>query len=297
MAFRPELERRMRDVNNFVYTPSQMQVEPRHQLATMNSTVPLRQTSRLMEQDATLIRQPQLLLNADPESSGDHSIVLYDRDNGSSDGDSEPQAKRSRTDLSALAFKSEVAFAANIPSTYKEAVDGAEGQSWRRAVADEIQPHVNNNTWTLIKRKAWMIVIGCKWVFAYKRNERGEIVRFKARLVAQGFGQRYGINFYETYSPVANMNSIRIFLAVCCMLNFIIMQCDVDTAFLYATLKEVVYMEVPEGVKANKGSVCKLNKALYGLKQSSFVWNQTINAVLLEMGFKPSSADQCVYVK
>lgn len=233
----------------------------------------------------------------DPERVVNRSLVLYNNENDSSDEDPESQAKRSRTDLCTLVFISEVAFVANIPATYKEAVGGAEKKNWLRAIAAEIQSHVNNNTWTLIKRKAWMIVIGCKWVFAYKKNERGEIVRFKARLVAQGFGQRYGINFYETYSPVANMNSIRMFLAVCCALNFVIMQCDVDAAFLYATLKEIVYMEVTEGVAAGADKVCKLNKALYGLKQSSFVWNQTINAVLLEMGFKPSAADPCVYVK
>ncbi|KAF1336396.1 Integrase catalytic core protein, partial [Globisporangium splendens] len=297
MVFRPELRRRMRGVNNFVYNEDSTQPESPRQLAHLNESVPHHQSHRLLGQDATLSRQPRLLLESDPERVNDRSIVIYNDENDSSDEDLEPQAKRSRTDLSALAFKSEVAFVANIPATYKEAVDCAERKNWLRAIASEIQSHVKNNTWALIKRKAGIVVIGCKWIFAYKKNERGEIVRFKARLVAQGFSQRYEINFYETYSPVANMNSIRIFLAVCCALNFVIMQCDVDTAFLYASLKEIVYMEVPEGVAADATKVCKLNKALYGLKQSSLVWNQTINAVLLEMGFIPSVADPCVYVK
>lgn len=297
MVFRPALGRCMRGVNNFVYSPASIQVERSRQLTSLNESIPLRQSRRLLERDTRQTRQPRLSLESDPELNSDCSLVIFNDKNDSSDEDPEPQAKRSRMDMSALAFLSEVAFAANVPCTYKDAVGGADEKKWRHAIADEIQSHVNNNTWTLIKRKTWMIVIGCKWVFAYKKNERGEIVRFKARLVAQGFGQRYGINFYETYSPVANMNSIRIFLAVCCALNFVIMQCDVDTAFLYATLKEIVYMEVPEGVAADANMVCKLNKALYGLKQSSHVWNQTINAVLLEMAFKPSVADQCVYVK
>lgn len=236
---------------------------------------------------------PTTLLLQDAPSANDNSDI-------SSNDDVEtfsPHPKRSRTDSSMLAFLTEISYSANVPSTYNEAVNGSDGRMWKQAIADEIHSPERNNTWRMIKRNGEMTVIGSKWVFAHKKNENGEIVRFKARLVAHGFRQKYGINFFETYSPVANINSIRIFLSVCCGLNYIIMQCDVDTAFLYGILEEDVYMQVPEGVEVAGDMVCKLNKSIYGLKQSAYVWNKTINKAFIEMGFKPSAADPCIYMK
>jgi hypothetical protein len=155
----------------------------------------------------------------------------------------------------------------------------------------EIESLVRNQTWDVVPRGPNVKTVGTKWVFSVKKNERGDIVRYKARLVAQGFRQRFGVNFFETYAPVANMNSIRIVLAVCCARGFLIYQFDVDTAFLYGTLDEVVFMEIPDGIECDDGMMLRLNKSLYGLKQAAHVWNKTINAVLIKIGFKPSTAD------
>ena len=123
------------------------------------------------------------------------------------------------------------------------------------------------------------------------------MIRYKARLVAQGFKQKFGIDFFETYSPVANMNSIRVVLAVCAAYSYVMEQLDADTAFLNSGLVELVNMEAPFGVKNAKGMMCKLKKAIYGLKQAASAWNKTIRRVFLKNGFKSCGADQCVYVK
>ncbi|OWY91349.1 hypothetical protein PHMEG_00040105, partial [Phytophthora megakarya] len=139
-----------------------------------------------------------------------------------------------------------------------------------------------------------------------KRNEKGEVTRHKARLVAKGYSQRHGIDYEETYAPVAYLNSIRAVLAKCCAEGFEIEQCDVDTAFLYGKLGEEIYMELAEGLRelltladaeGEEDVVCLLLQSLYGLKQASRVWNETIDGHLKGMGFKAADADPCVYTR
>ncbi|KAE9098337.1 hypothetical protein PF010_g15598 [Phytophthora fragariae] len=89
-----------------------------------------------------------------------------------------------------------------------------EASEWVKAMNSQLKTHANNGSWTLIRRAAGVRPIGCRWVFAKKRNEHGRVVRFKAQLVAKGIKQKFGVDFFETYSPVANMNSIRVVLSV-----------------------------------------------------------------------------------
>jgi hypothetical protein len=133
-----------------------------------------------------------------------------------------------------------------------------------------------HGVWELVRPPKDAHVVGCKWVVALKRNEKGEIVRFKARLVAQVFSQAFGVDYNETYSPVATLNSIRILLVLCCQLGYVVHQCDVETAFLHGKLKETIYMRVTEGVKHEPGEVCRLKRSLYGLKQASAVGSAAV---------------------
>lgn len=133
--------------------------------------------------------------------------------------------------------------------------------------------------------------IGCRWVFAKKRNESGQVVRYKARSVAQGFKHKFGVDFFEICLPVANMNSIRVVLSVITAKGYVTEQLDVDTAFLNSDLKEKVFMEVPYGISNAKIMMCKLEKAIYGLKQAASAWNQTIHAVFMKIGFRSCEAD------
>ncbi|OWY93524.1 Integrase, catalytic core protein, partial [Phytophthora megakarya] len=192
-----------------------------------------------------------------------------------------------------------------VPKTYTEATSGEDSDEWKKAIASELESLTANKTWKLVPRPTHQRPIGCRWVFALKRNdkEKGE---HKARLVAKGYSQRHGIDYEETYAPVAYLNSIRAVLAKCCAEGFEIEQCDVDTAFLYGKLDEEIYMELPEGLRelltladaeGEEDVVCLLLQSLYGLKQASRVWNETIDGHLKGMGFKAADADPCVYTR
>ncbi|GMF29878.1 unnamed protein product [Phytophthora fragariaefolia] len=115
---------------------------------------------------------------------------------------------------------------------------------WKAAIECELKSLMTNKTWKLAPRPKHQRAIGCRWVFELKRDETERIVRHKARLVAKGYSQRHGIDYEETYSPVASLNSIRVSFAKFCEDGAIIEQCDVDTAFLYGELDEEVYMEL-----------------------------------------------------
>ncbi|GBM49027.1 Retrovirus-related Pol polyprotein from transposon TNT 1-94 [Araneus ventricosus] len=145
------------------------------------------------------------------------------------------------------------------------------------------------------ERKVWHLVdlppnidpIGCRWVFALKKNETGEVVRYKARLVGQGFKQIKGISYDDTFSPVVNFSLIRFFFAVLVVgENWVHIQCDIKCAYPYAPLKEVFMKQLPGfEVKGKEGMVCKLDKALYGLHESGREWFFEIHNTLKNLGF------------
>ena len=130
-------------------------------------------------------------------------------------------------------------------------------------------------------------------------NEDGQIIRNKARLVCKGYSQIEGIDFEETFAPVAQMEAIRMFLAFTCSKGFKVYQMDVKSAFLNADLKEEVYMEQLEGFDLAEGKdfVCKLKKALYGLKQAPRAWYAKLDHYLQQEGFKKGVAGSNLYMK
>ena len=141
--------------------------------------------------------------------------------------------------------------------------------------------------------------IGCKWVFRVKYDGKGQVERFKGRLVALGYSQKYGIDYDETFSPVARFSSIRTLLAFAVEMGMQIHQMDVVTAFLNGDLKEEIYMQQPSGYTqpGKEELVCKLTKSLYGLKQSPRCWNEKLCEHLKSLGFKESAADPCVFIR
>jgi Reverse transcriptase (RNA-dependent DNA polymerase) len=185
------------------------------------------------------------------------------------------------------------------PSTFSEAMRGDDRQQWEQAAQEEIKSIHSAGTWTLAPLPPGRQAIGCKWVFKLKHKADGSIDRYKARLVAKGFSQKEGIDYEETFAPVAKFPAIRAILSLVAHYDLELHQMDVTTAFLNGDLDRDIYMRQPEGFVA-RGSehlFCKLRKCLYGLKQASRAWYEKIHLALTHMGFKSLSADTCVYLR
>ena len=137
-------------------------------------------------------------------------------------------------------------------------------------------------------------MIGSKWVFKIKHDENGHAERYKCRLVAQGYTQAQGIDYHETFAPVARFGSIRTLLAIAAKRKMYVHQMDVHTAFLNGKLEEDIYMSQPEGfeVRGKEDLVCHLHSSLYGLKQSPRCWNKELSCHLVKTGFQHS---MCVF--
>ncbi|CAA0834987.1 cysteine-rich RLK (RECEPTOR-like protein kinase) 8, partial [Striga hermonthica] len=141
--------------------------------------------------------------------------------------------------------------------------------------------------------------LGYRWIFKRKMKPDGTIDKYKARLVIKGYKQKEGLDYFDTYSPVTRITSIRVIIAIAALRNLEIHQMDVKTAFLNGDLEEEIYMEQPEGFSApgKENKVCKLVKPLYGLKQAPKQWHEKFDNVMIECGFKINECDKCVYVK
>ncbi|GJU23856.1 retrovirus-related pol polyprotein from transposon TNT 1-94 [Tanacetum coccineum] len=172
-------------------------------------------------------------------------------------------------------------------------------ESWIVAMQEELNQFIANDVWELVPQPKNMTVIGTKWVFRNKLDENGIVSRNKARLVAQGYNQQEGIDYDETYAPVARLESIRILLAYACALDFKLFQMDVKSAFLNGFINEEVYVAQPPGFidfeKPNH--VYKLKKALYGLKQAPKAWYDRLKAFLIKHEYKMGMVDNTLFTK
>uniref|UniRef100_A0AAV1U9V9 Reverse transcriptase Ty1/copia-type domain-containing protein n=1 Tax=Peronospora matthiolae TaxID=2874970 RepID=A0AAV1U9V9_9STRA len=184
------------------------------------------------------------------------------------------------------------------PTTFKDAVDGADQVHWRKASCAELDSMKLRGVFRATKLPAGQHTIGTKWVFKIKRKADGSIEKYKARLVAKGFKQKYGIDYTETFSPVVKYVTLRMVVSITKYFGWTLEQLDVVTAFLYGEIKEKVLCAIPEGVEVDEDFDCfELVKAIYGLKQTSRVWNETFHEFVCSIGFQVSDFDPCLYVK
>ncbi|GKB04868.1 putative ribonuclease H-like domain-containing protein [Tanacetum coccineum] len=171
------------------------------------------------------------------------------------------------------------------PKTISQAL---QDESWVEAMQDELLQFKLQKVWVLVDLPYGKKVIGTKWVFRNKRDERSIVVKNKARLIAQGFRQEEGIDCDEVFAPVARIEAIRLFLAFASYMGFTVYQMDVKSTFLYGTIEEEVYVHQPPGFvdPAHPNKVYKVIKALYGLHQAPRAWYETLSTFLLENGFR-----------
>lgn len=171
-------------------------------------------------------------------------------------------------------------------------------ESWINAMHEELENFERNKVWTLVSPPSGHTLIGTRWVFKNKQSEDGVIVRNKARLVAQGFTQVEGLDFDETFAPVARLEAIRILLTFAASKGFKLYQMDVKSAFLNGFIDEEVYVKQPPGFENPKfpNHVYKLSKALYGLKQAPRSWYDRLKTFLIGKGFTMGNVDKTLFV-
>ncbi|KAJ1042824.1 hypothetical protein NDA10_007173 [Ustilago hordei] len=185
----------------------------------------------------------------------------------------------------------------NLDPTLGEAMDGEDAQLWKEAIRKELEGLEAMGTWEVVHQPPGVPLVDSKVVLRLKLDTDGVPVKHKAQLVARGFTQREGIDYQETFSPVAPLGAIRAILALAVQNNWEVHALDITMAYLNSTLKEAIYMKPPERSGVAPGKVYKVIKGLYGLKQSGREWNQEFDRSLRHMGFFQVECAPCIYTK
>lgn len=196
--------------------------------------------------------------------------------------------------------KTEESDSVGDPTSVKEALSSVNRDQWISAMTNEMNNFSENCAWDIVELPEGHTPVKCKWVFKTKLNSDNSIT-YRARLVAKGFSQRQGIDFYETFSPVVKHSTLRLLFALSVKYDFDIVHLDVVTAFLNGKLEEEVFMEIPEyfdsKFRNDHRNVLKLNRAIYGLKQSARVWYKEVETVLLVLNYKKCDSEPCLFIK
>ena len=183
------------------------------------------------------------------------------------------------------------------PLDYEKAMSGENKSKWLEAMSEEMENLACNNVWELVDRPVGQKVIGTKWVLKVKRDANGKVERYKARLVAQGYHQEYGTDYFESHCPVVRRKLVRLLIALGVENEWYSKHMDVRCAFLNSDIKEMVYVEQPKGfVNIERAdNVYKLNKSMYGLHQSARNWYKFLDDKLKSCGMLRSVNDACLY--
>ncbi|GJY96473.1 putative ribonuclease H-like domain-containing protein [Tanacetum coccineum] len=181
----------------------------------------------------------------------------------------------------------------------KKVIQALKDPSWIEAMQEELLQFKLQQVWTLVDLPHGKRAISTKWVYMNKKDERGIVIRNKARLVTQGYTQEEGIDYDEVFAPVARIEAIRLFLAYASFKDFVVYQMDVKSAFLYGKIEEEVYVCQPPGFEDPEfpDRVYKVEKALYGLHQAPRAWYETFSTYLLDNGFQRGQIDKTLFIK
>lgn len=186
-----------------------------------------------------------------------------------------------------------------IPCTFRESQELPEKREWNRAMKNELETLKDRKVYELVPRPEGTKVLGTRWIFTLKKDMSGSVKRFRARLVAKGFRQIEGVNYFDTFSPVISFSLVRLFYTILVVLKgWVSQHLDIKCAYLYAKLSELIFVEQPEGFVENtkEGFVWKLDKALYGLRQAGREWFLELDNTFNELGFDKIKDSNCIYV-
>ena len=235
------------------------------------------------------------------EYATDHEIICDNQDSDMSEAIVEPVARCSQRVRQPPDFYGVRVNVTNAqleePTTLEEAIAGPDKERWYEAMENEMKSLRENDVYELVELPKDRSPVGSKWVFKIKTAADGSVERYKARLVAQGFSQKFGTDYDETFCPVVRLESLRTLIAVAVQNGLKLHQIDVTTAFLNGKLEEEVFMRQPKGfiVEGQEHLVCRLKKSIYGLKQSPRCWNSVLDSQLKKMGFVQANSDPCIY--
>jgi transposase InsO family protein len=224
----------------------------------------------------------------------DHSKIHRPPPPGDTDDESLPTLEESG-DIAHLVEHGLASSALYEPKSYQEALSCPDASLWERACQDEYQSLMENETWELVPLPPDRKAIGSRWVFTIKYRADGSIERYKARFVAKGYAQQPGLDFTDTFAPVAKLASIRAVLALAAIEDLELDQLDFKTAFLNGDIEEELYIEQPEGFREGN-LVCRLKKAIYGIKQAPRQWYLKLHQLFCDLGFRRLESDHSLYV-
>jgi hypothetical protein len=199
-------------------------------------------------------------------------------------------------DFAGMANGAQAPRAYPLPRNIREALSGPEAAGWQEALDAELHSLAENDVYDEVPIPEGVKPITSKPVFKVKIDQNGNVERLKLRIVARGFVQKQGVDYQDTFAPVANLESVRIIHALAAKYDLELDQMDVSTAYLNGELLEELYLLPPDGVQCKPGHCWKLKRSLYGLKQAGRTWNATLDKSLLELGFTRLDAETCLYI-
>ncbi|KFD60884.1 hypothetical protein M514_26945 [Trichuris suis] len=245
------------------------------------------------------IEQLKAEINSELPSEQEEAGSTFESDSRPEEAEWEPKNSRPERQRKRPKYLSDYALLTETsnPKSFHEAMKSEDAIHWRKAMEEEMCSLQENPVWTLVDLPAGKRVVDTRWVFCVKTKVDGTVAKYKARLVAKGYVQRPGIDYSETFSPVARFDTVRTILSVGAVEKLKFQQFDVKTAFLYGTLEEEVYVRQPEGFEDGTDRVCRLNRSLYGLKQSPRCWNKRLVEFMKKKGMKQSTADPCLFIR
>jgi len=199
-----------------------------------------------------------------------------------------------RSIKSAMAVQIDDGTADDDPKTLAQAMGRPDWPEWKLAMEEELALMAKYDVWDVVDEPVDTNIVGSRWVFRIKRDSNGKILKYRARLVAQGFTQMYGIDFQDTFAPVARLSSIRAVIALAASEDWELHQMDVKSAYLNSPIDTAVYMRLPPG-HDQKGKVTRVKRGIYGLRQSGNLWHKTLTSAFNDLHLTRSAVDHGVF--